>query len=158
MSVDRVKAKLAAAVIAKRLLEEANKLRIPGPKGDRGEPGAPGSPGLKGDRGEPGKPGAPGKRGPPGEPGRNGEPGPKGDKGDPGPVSIRYRGPWQSGTEYQPGDMVTLNGSLWIATRRTGRSPEQTIGVDWDIAAAAGSPGGGGRIIEASNERSWFGA
>lgn len=158
MSVERVKAKLAAAVIAKRLLEEANKLRIPGPKGDTGAAGERGPIGPKGDRGSDGAPGPVGKQGPRGERGPQGAPGPKGEQGEPGPVSVRYRGRWQAGIEYEAGDLVTLDGSLWIALRRTGRRPDQTVGTDWDIAAAAGAPGGGGRIIEASNGRSWFGA
>jgi Collagen triple helix repeat (20 copies) len=53
----------------------------PGPKGDKGDPGAPGAKGDKGDPGAPGAPGDKGDKGDPGAPGAKGDPGPKGDTG-----------------------------------------------------------------------------
>lgn len=56
----------------------ANVELTPGPKGDKGDPGAAGPAGAKGDQGEPGAAGAKGDKGDPGAAG------PKGDKGEPG--------------------------------------------------------------------------
>lgn len=37
--------------------------------------------------------------------------------------SLKYRGVWQAAENYQEGDAVTRDGSLWIATRGTRDKP-----------------------------------
>lgn len=75
---------------------------VPGPKGDKGDPGPEGPPGPKGDRGPSGEAGPTGPQGPAGEPGADGAPGPKGDPGD---------------TPY-----IGENGNWWIGDSDTGVS------------------------------------
>ncbi|MGX8128477.1 beta-propeller domain-containing protein, partial [Clostridioides difficile] len=57
-------------------------------KGEKGDPGEPGTAGAKGDKGDPGEPGINGIKGEKGDPGEPGTDGAKGGKGDPGEPGI----------------------------------------------------------------------
>lgn len=64
---------------------------IPGPQGEKGEPGPMGPAGPRGEKGDPGPAGPQGERGEPGPAGprgERGEPGPRGERGEPGPAGI----------------------------------------------------------------------
>lgn len=109
--------------------------------------------------------GRPGERGPagndgassttPGPRGRDGADGQRGERGADG-RSITPRGSYRVGETYQPLDVVTFNGSSWLATsettRRPGRSP------DWQLLASRGDDGGSAtvRIRESSGVVSIF--
>ena len=81
-----------------RVSELEARAPVPGPPGERGEPGPIGMPGATGERGEPGADGAPGRDGLPGEKGEPGEPGPAGRDGAPG----------EKGDRGEPGRSITL--------------------------------------------------
>lgn len=124
---------------------------IPGPKGDKGDPGAPGPQGERGDKGEPGakgekgdpgergeqgpqgEPGIQGPKGDPGERGPQGEPGiqgPKGDPGEPGPQGAK-------GDKGDPGKSITLPSNIVIVSSSPYTDPEgfDVIDLDGDIDA-----------------------
>jgi len=61
-------------------------------------------------------------------------------------VASRFRGAWDSGTSYIPGDLVEHNGSTWINTSgssSTGDEPGSTGDAVWELIAAAGADGTG---------------
>lgn len=64
----------------------------------------------------------------------------KGDQGNQGPqgVSFTWRGPWSSGTDYVVNDVVSHNGSTYIAIApSTGQAPPNA--TYWNLMAAAAS-------------------
>ncbi len=116
-----------------------------GPKGDKGEEGAagtkgekgdPGVQGIRGEKGESGEKGEPGETGEDGAQGSQGIQGEKGDtgiqgiqgiqgeQGDAGPVSMQWRGDWQSDLDYNKDEIVFYNNKTYIAVDgSTGASP-----------------------------------
>jgi len=128
---------------------------IPVPKdgvaGKDGMPGAPGTDGRDGQRGPEGH------EGPRGEPGRDAldglatiEAALRGERtlaldflmvGGPRksfefrlPIPI-YRGPHKDGAEYERGDVVTRDGSMWSATKDTAATPPS---ADWTLSVKKG--------------------
>ena len=95
----------------------------PGPKGDKGEPGAAGP---KGDKGEPGAAGPkgdkgePGAAGPKGDKGEPGAAGPKGDKGEPGAAGAK-------GDKGEPGAAGKGIKSLALTTNGEGKVTGGTL-------------------------------
>ena len=83
----------------------------PGPKGDKGEPGAAGP---KGDKGEPGA------AGPKGDKGEPGAAGPKGDKGEPGAAGAK-------GDKGEPGAAGKGIKSLALTTNGEGKVTGGTL-------------------------------
>ena len=83
----------------------------PGPKGDKGEPGAAGP---KGDKGEPGAAGPKGDKGDPGAAG------PKGDKGEPGAAGAK-------GDKGEPGAAGKGIKSLALTTNGEGKVTGGTL-------------------------------
>ena len=93
----------------------------PGPKGDTGLAGSDGLPGPKGDtgaqgiQGVKGDTGAQGIQGVKGDTGAQGIQGVKGDTGNTGAVGATFIGSWSSATAYNARDVVTYNGSSYVA-------------------------------------------
>jgi len=130
-----------------------------GAKGDKGDKGDPGVQGLQGQQGLQGAIGLTGAKGDPGPIGPTGLPGLKGDKGDqglqgvqglPGPkgvpgdpgqngTSFTFRNDFDSRATYAANDVVTYQGSSYIATG----SPKDPPGSDpfWSVLAAQGATG-----------------
>lgn len=72
-----------------------------------------------------------------GTPGKDGQDGRAAKAAIPEPA-FTWRGPWQSMTTYERGDIVQVDGSAYICTSTTARKPP---GEGWDLLVAAGSPG-----------------
>ena len=88
--------------------------------------------GIKGDKGDKGEPGEPGM---PGEPGI----------GLPG-QSLNFRGLWDVGNSYQPFDVVSFNGSSYVAIFENmgitpGDNPLTGPNIFWKLIAAKGDKG-----------------
>ncbi len=99
-----------------------------GPKGDIGPQGLQGVQGLPGSQGIPGIGGAPGPQGPAGANG----------------TSFIFRGPFSGDAEYAANDVVTFNGSTYIAsTANRGEDPPD-INAIWVLMAQAGGQGPAG--------------
>jgi hypothetical protein len=105
-----------------------NQQGVKGDKGDKGATGAQGPAGQQGARGATGPSGptgdtgAPGPQGPQGPAGAQGLPGAKGDKGDPG-SGFTFRGTYSEAASYDPNDVVSDNGSSWIAIAHVPATP-----------------------------------
>jgi integrin beta 8 len=100
---------------------------VRGPKGADGKDGADGAPGVDGAKGDPGADGA------------------KGDKGDAGAdgVGFTFKGEWDSGTLYQPNDVVTFNGATFVFV--TGAGDEETTDASaWSVLVSSGADGAKG--------------
>jgi hypothetical protein len=115
-----------------------------------GEPGLPGERGEKGEPGERGEKGLDGVSiiGPAGERGEKGdagEPGPAGERGIEGrPGKLPMARAWEDRVYYE-GEVATLNGATYQASRDTGHAPPHD---DWNCLAAAGRDGLDGRSFE----------
>ena len=60
-----------------------------------------------------------------------------------GPKGLNFKGPWNSTTDYLADDVVSFNGSAWIAKRsNTNATPVE--GADWTIVAQKGDIGATG--------------
>jgi hypothetical protein len=108
------------------------------PQGPPGEPGPQGPAGPVGPRGERGPAGPRGEAGPAGEAGKDGEQG------------LRWRGRWNDGIAYQPGDVAQFDGSGWvnIAENNRAKPPNyaamdsgSTAGNGWSLLARQGAAG-----------------
>jgi HK97 family phage portal protein len=112
---------------------------VPGPPGERGEPGRDGLQGPPGQDGKPGDPGLPGERGDVGAPGKPGEKGDKGEQGEPA-YSGRACGLYNAAEHYRAMDVVAHNGSEWRAVRD---NPGELPGDGWMLGAkgSRGKPG-----------------
>jgi hypothetical protein len=108
--------------------------------GPQGSTGPAGPTGAVGPQGLPGSPGAPGAKG---DPGPQGSPGAPGLPGIPGPRGLNWRGEFESGITYQPGDAVYYGGASFIATQTTADAPGPRIelGIPWDILSLRGTQG-----------------
>jgi hypothetical protein len=121
---------------------------LAGPKGDKGDPGATGPAGLtgptgasgaKGDKGDPGAAGPKGDKGDPGEAGALGPAGPAGANG------LNWRGTWNVGTAYAPGDAVAHSGASWFATGANDGTPPTIFASHvWTLLADKGATGAAG--------------
>ncbi|MGI9021150.1 MAG: collagen-like triple helix repeat-containing protein [Solirubrobacterales bacterium] len=79
-------------------------------------------------QGQPGTPGTPGAPGAPGQPGADG-------------TSFIWQGPWEAGREYAPNDVVSHQGSSWIATKGEACEPGSVGCAQWDLLAQKGEQG-----------------
>lgn len=149
----------ALAMLAQLKIARRQTIEIKGERGDKGEPGAegkqgaPGRDGKDGAGGRDGKDGARGERGDKGDQGRdgrdgkdgkNGRDGKDGKDGADGKPGLRWRGIYETGVTYDEDDAVELEGSSWIARRRTANMPG--LSRDWDLLARRGAPGAGGGV------------
>lgn len=76
--------------------------------------------------------------------GGSGTPGPKGDQGDPGPPGLIPLGAWDNTVPYQPTDVVTYNGSAYVAILPNTNSQPDINPGDWDLLVAKGDTGSQG--------------
>jgi hypothetical protein len=107
-----------------------------GATGTTGAAGAQGSTGLTGPAGATGTTGAAGAQG------STGLTGSAGPTGATGAVGMTFRGAWSNETAYAINDVVTTNGSSWIAlTATNGVDPTTDDGTHWMAVAAAGLSG-----------------
>jgi hypothetical protein len=102
-------------------------------KGDDGAPGI-----TIGGVGSGGGSGSVGPQGPQGDPGPQGPPGADGADGAPGLIPL---GAWDNATPYQPTDVVTYNGSAYVAILPNTNRPPDVNPTDWDLLVAKGDQG-----------------
>jgi integrin beta 3 len=141
----------------------------PGVDGRDGQPGVPGAPGAPGAPGENGRDGRDGLDGAAGVDGRDGQDGFGLEQLDldvigggrtilatftSGERQLRreartammlYRGVFQAGAVYEPGDMVTWAGSLWHCNAETTDRPGEG-GATWTLAVKKGRDGKDGAV------------
>ena len=110
-----------------------------GPQGEQGPIGPLGPQGAQGLQGPLGPMGATGPMGPIGP---TGPQGPKGDRGEVGPPGLRWRGPWQSGTQYLKDDAVEHQGTSYMSTTDT--RDVVPPAAPWQVLAASGLQGATG--------------
>ena len=57
------------------------------------------------------------------------------------PANLQYRGVWDYARDYQKGDGVTFDGSIWVALRPTRQRPGDTGARqrDWQVAVKRGA-------------------
>jgi hypothetical protein len=115
-----------------------------GPVGPTGPQGAAGAKGEIGDKGDQGKKGDNGDKGDPGDKGGTGAQGPPGPIGPSG-LGFTFRGEWDGATQYRENDVVTEDGSAYVARNdNVGVDPTlvgQVLGADWALMAAKGDVG-----------------
>jgi hypothetical protein len=112
---------------------------LTGPAGATGTTGAAGAQGSTGLTGSAGATGTTGAAGAQGSTGLTGSAGPTGATGA---VGMTFRGAWSNETAYAINDVVTTNGSSWIAlTATNGVDPTTDDGTHWMAVAAAGLSG-----------------
>lgn len=119
---------------------------IMGPPGPAGPQGPAGADGADGPEGPQGLQGVPGVQGPAGVNGAQGPSGPAGVAGTDG-RSFNYQGAWASDVDYVIDDVVSHEGSSWIAITTSTNSEPTLVSSDWDeiaIAGAQGVPGNDG--------------
>ena len=114
-----------------------------GPQGQPGPQGPQGETGQQGPAGPTGANGAQGPAGPAGQPGAQGPQGPAGNNGTNG-VSFTFRNAFDPNQSYAVNDVVTFNGSSYIAIAPTqgqnNPTPDQSPSA-WTLMAQAGSQG-----------------
>jgi len=119
-----------------------------GAQGSTGATGPQGLNGLNGLNGFNGAPGATGATGPAGPQGVAGVAGPTGATGATGAtgVGLNFTGPWLPSTAYAINDLVTLNGSAYIAViSNTAQNPSSdVVGAYWKVLVAQGATGASG--------------
>jgi hypothetical protein len=54
---------------------------------------------------------------------------------------VKYRGVWQAAEQYERGDLVTREGSMWACNRSSSRATPGTGSRDWTLAVKAGRDG-----------------
>ena len=118
-----------------------------GPDGADGAPGAPGPAGPSGADGAMGSTGATGATGATGTgstaAGATGSVGPTGATGATGPPFVPSV-VWSSVTTYTNGNVVSSNGTLWVALDTNTDSLPSTSNADWSAFGAQGEPGATG--------------
>jgi hypothetical protein len=110
-----------------------------GPSGAQGAKGETGAQGPQGVRGDQGPAGAAGAVGPIGPVGAIGPQGPKGEKGD----GFTFRGSWDTTASYHLNDVVTENGSAYVAVAGSVAidPATDTAPTSWVVLAARGTKG-----------------
>lgn len=110
----------------------------PGNDGQQGPPGNNGMDGQSYNQGPQGNPGNDGQQGAQGNPGMDGSPGAQG-------ASLVARGEWNYWTGYNQLDVVSYNGTSYIAMQYSySNQPDQYVGSYWMINAYAGTNGSNG--------------
>ena len=122
-----------------------------GPAGPQGSAGSTGPAGGTGPAGPAGTQGATGATGSQGPPGLTGPAGPAGVQGPAGPAGangsgFNYTGTFNSSASYAVNDVVTYNGSTYVAIA-TNQGPNNTtpdVNAAWNLVAAEGATGPAG--------------
>jgi len=116
---------------------------VPGPQGTAGSTGPQGLQGPAGANGANGAPGAQGPAGPKGDTGDTGPLGPQGLQGDPGPAGLgmSFRQAWENTTPYVINDVVSHQGSTWIALAGSTAVEPGTDVTEWTLVAVKGDSG-----------------
>src|SRR5215472_2544839 len=135
-----------------------------GPQGQQGPAGPTGAQGLQGLKGDTGATGPPGSIGLTGATGATGAQGPKGDTGSQGPIgltgltgpqgapgpqgptgqngtSFTFRNAFNPGTSYVPNDVVTFQGSTYIAAGTPAVGGQPGVDPAWALMAPQGGTG-----------------
>ena len=117
-----------------------------GPAGPQGQQGPTGQTGATGPQGPTGPMGATGAQGPAGPIGATGPQGLLGPTGPQGPAGtngtgFNFTAAWNSGTNYNPNDVATYNGSTYVATAANqNQQPDQNPN-SWSLMAQEGATG-----------------
>ncbi len=109
-----------------------------------GPPGPQGPAGPAGPQGPAGPEGPAGSQGPQGPTGPTGPTGPAGAQGKTGPTGpgFVFRDAWTNTTQYALNDVVTENGSSWVAVQANQNvNPSTDGGTNWQLMAAKGDVG-----------------
>jgi Collagen triple helix repeat (20 copies) len=131
-----------------------------GPQGPKGDTGTSGPAGLTGPAGPAGPVGAAGPQGPTGLTGPAGATGPQGAAGPVGPqgptgptgpqgpqgLGFTFRGPWSSGTAYNPNDVVVFASSGYVATAANTAQEPDTSPSFWALMVPPGPTGATGAV------------
>jgi hypothetical protein len=64
-----------------------------------------------------------------------------GPQGPAGPAGLAWRGPWSALVQYQANDVVSYNGSSWVALAGNLNTAPSTSTGYWSVLAQAGTPG-----------------
>ena len=124
-----------------------------GIQGPTGPQGAQGPVGPKGDTGATGPQGPTGATGPAGPQGPMGMVGPQGSQGDTGPagpagtngIGFNFRNAFNNGASYAINDVVTYNGSSYVAIAATNPGdPTPDVNPNWSLMAQQGAAGAQG--------------
>jgi hypothetical protein len=108
------------------------------------EPGPAGKAIVVGGLGGSGTGGGTGPQGPPGPQGATGPQGPPGADGADGPPGLIPLGAWDNSTPYQPTDVVTFNGSAYVAILPNTNSQPDVNPLNWDLLVSKGDTGATG--------------
>jgi len=121
-----------------------------GATGLQGSTGATGVPGATGVTGATGVPGTTGQPGSTGQQGSTGQPGATGQAGATGTAGLVWRDAWVAGVNYQPGAVVSLGGSSYVATATSNSTPPP--GTAWALVAEQGAAGSTGATGQVGNQ------
>jgi hypothetical protein len=124
------------------ILVSAGSQGPPGPQGPAGQTGPQGSQGPQGAQGQQGIPGLMGATGATGSTGATGAQGPAGTNG----LGFNFRNAFDSGTSYVVNDVVSYNGSSYvaIAPNQPPNNPTPDQNPAWSLMAQSGAPGTAG--------------
>jgi hypothetical protein len=117
-----------------------------GATGPTGPSGAQGPRGAEGPKGSEGLPGAEGRQGPEGPQGIEGPQGPTGATGPAGPQGdgFSFRGAWDATAAYHANDVVTTDGSAYVARNDSVGIDPQVNDAAWTMFVARGDAGPAG--------------
>jgi hypothetical protein len=117
---------------------------LTGPQGAKGETGATGVAGPQGPKGDTGSAGIQGVQG---VIGSTGPQGPIGPIGPEGPIGLNWRGPWNYYLAYATKDVVTYDGTTYIALAPSANNPAPPNSPgEWAVLASRGAQGTQGPI------------
>jgi hypothetical protein len=123
-----------------------------GTQGLTGAAGQTGSTGAQGLTGSAGPTGSTGAQGLTGSVGQTGSTGPQGPTGPTNASGMTFRGAWAGGTTYTNNDVVTENGSSWIAVATSnGVDPATDDDTHWTIVSASGASGSASATLAGSD-------
>ncbi len=131
------------------LMAQQGAVGAQGTQGPQGQAGAQGPAGPAGPQGQTGATGPAGPSGPQGPMGLTGAQGPQGDTGPEGPagangIGFNFRGQFSEDPVYAVNDVVTYNGSSYVAVVANEGEDPPDINPEWTLMAQAGAAGAQG--------------